>query len=97
MKEKEKTFVEENDEIVTLTYDEGGSEDFYNLAELDFEGKWYIYLTPVEPTEEFADDEVLIYEMVENEEGNDEFLPVEDEDLLDKLIDLLNEEASKED
>lgn len=96
MKENEKTFIEENDEIVTLNYDDGGTEDFYNLAELDFEGKWYIYLTPVTPDEDFAEDEVIVYEMAENDDGEEVFLPVEDEDMLNKLIDLLNVEASKE-
>ncbi len=95
MNEKEKTYIEEDDEIVTLTYDDGDTEDFYNLAELDYEGKWYIYLTPVNPTEDFADDEVIIYEMATDEEGNEEFLPIEDDDLLDKLIDLLNAEAAE--
>lgn len=90
----ENTFVEENDEIVTLSFDDGVTEDFYNLAELDFEGKWYIFLAPVEPDEQFAEDEVLIYEMVGT--GDDEeFLPIEDEELLDKLINLLNEEVAR--
>lgn len=91
---KENTYVEDNDEIVTLSFDDGATEDFYNLAELDFEGKWYIFLAPVEPGEQFADDEVLIYEMVGT--GDDEeFLPIEDEELLDKLINLLNEEVAR--
>lgn len=95
MNEKEKTYIEEDDEIVTLTYDDGETEDFYNLAELDYEGKWYIYLAPVNPTEEFADDEVIIYEMAEDADGNEEFLPIEDDSLLEKLIDLLNDEAAE--
>lgn len=95
MNDNEKTYIEEDDEIVTLTYADGGTEDFYDLAELDFEGKWYIFLTPVNPSEEFPEDEVLIYEMI-GEAENEEFLPVEDEELLDKLIEILNDEAAKE-
>lgn len=94
--EKDNTLIEEGDEIVTLTYDDGSQEDFYNLAELDYEGKWYAYLAPVEPTDEIAEDEVLIYEIAEGGEGEEVFLPVEDDDLLDILVNMLNEELENE-
>lgn len=87
---KRKTEVEEDDEIVTMTYEDGTSEDFFCIAELDFEGKWYAYLQPVEETEDFGDDEVLIYEIGEDENGEEIFLPIEDDALLEKLVDELN-------
>lgn len=87
---KRKTEVEEDDEIVTMTYEDGTSEDFFCIAELDFEGKWYAYLQPVEETEDFGDDEVLIYEIGEDENGEEIFLPIEDDELLEKLVDELN-------
>ena len=87
---KRKTEVEEDDEIVTMTYDDGTSEDFFCIAELDFEGKWYAYLQPVEETDDFDDDEVLIYEIGEDETGAEIFLPVEDDELLEKLVVELN-------
>lgn len=86
------TMIQEDDEIVTLTYEDGSSEDFYDIAELDYDGKWYIYLQPVTPSEEFAADEVLIYEMAQEEEGQEVFLPVEDVKLMDKLVQMLNDE-----
>lgn len=84
------TLYEEDDEIITLEYDDGQKEDFYNLAELDYKGKWYIYLQPKNYTEEFESDEVIIYEMTMDENDNEVFLPVEDEKLLDILIEELN-------
>jgi len=95
--EKERTTnIDENDEIVTLTYDDGSQEDFYSLAELDYKDKWYIYLQPVEPDEEFEDDEVLIYEVANDENGDEVFLPVEDDALVNELIDELNDAIEAE-
>jgi uncharacterized protein YrzB (UPF0473 family) len=86
------TEIQEEDEIVTLTYDDGATEDFYNIAELDYQDKWYIYLQPTKATEEFGEDEVLIYEMAFNDDEQEVFLPVEDEKLMEKLVEMLNEE-----
>lgn len=88
--------LEENDEIVTLTYDDGEQEDFYVLAELDHKDKWYIYLQPVEQEEDFDPDEVLIYEIGEDEDGEEIFLPIEDEALLEELIEELNDAVEEE-
>ncbi|HKL74110.1 MAG TPA: DUF1292 domain-containing protein [Clostridia bacterium] len=93
-KELKDTQIQEDDEIVTLTYDDGTKEDFYDIAELDYEDKWYIYLQPVNPSVEFDEDEVLIYQMAEDEDGQEVFLPVEDEKLIEKLIGMLNDEIA---
>ena len=66
-----KTMIDENDEIVTLTFDDGSQEEFYVMAELDYEGRWYSYLVPVDPDDDFDDDEVLVYEIAEGEDGED--------------------------
>lgn len=94
--QKNKTFIDENDELITMTYEDGTSENFYNLAELDYEGKWYIYLEPVDPPDDYEEGEVLVYEEAEDENGEEVLLPVEDEELLNKLVDLLNSEIEKE-
>ena len=95
--EKErKTVVDEDDEIVTMTYEDGTTEDFFCIAELDYEGKWYAYLQPVEETDDFVEDEVLIYEIGEDENGDEIFLPVEDDELLDKLVEELNNSVDED-
>ncbi len=88
----QKTYFDENEEFVTLTFDDGSEEVFELIAELDYEGKWYSYLVPQEPSDDFADDEVLIYEIGEDEDGNEVFLPIDDDELLDKLAEMLNKE-----
>lgn len=94
-KERDDLIIQEEDEIITLTYEDGIEEDFFNIAELDYKGKWYIYLQPVEIKGEFEEDEVLIYEMSEDEESEEIFTPVEDEKLLNELIDMLNKELEE--
>ena len=40
--QKDKTFIDENDELITMTYEDGTSENFYNLAELDYD-KFFMF------------------------------------------------------
>lgn len=89
---KDDVTIDENDELITMTFDDGTSENFYNLAELDYEGKWYMYLEPVDPPEDYEEGDVYIYEEAEDDNGEEILLPVEDEDLLETLIKLLNDE-----
>lgn len=82
----------EEDEIVTLTDDEGNDRDFFVLAELDYKDKWYIYLEPTEPTEDFQEGEIIIFELGENEQGDEIFIPIEDETLLNEVFELFLKE-----
>ena len=95
MADNKNTMIDENDEIITMTYDDGTSENFFSLAELEYEGKWYTYLEPVDPPEDYEEGEVIVYEEATDENGEEIFLPVEDDDLLQKLVDYLNEEIEK--
>lgn len=90
---KNNTPIEEDDEIITFTFDDGTSENYYSLAELDYEGKWYLFVEPVDPPEDFDDGDFYVFEIAEDEEGNEVVLPVEDEKLLQKLEDLFLSEV----
>ncbi len=88
--------VEEDDDIIVLhneTTDK--DEDFYHLATLDVDEKWYIVMKPVEKLDDIADDEVLIYEIVSDEDGNDAFAPIEDENVLEKVFNEFMAEVEK--
>lgn len=86
----------EDDDIITL-YNEATDKDenFYHLATLDVDKKWFVVLKPVEKLEDIADDEVLIYEIAEDENGNDIFVTIEDEELLDKVFNEFMAEVEK--
>lgn len=85
MADEIKDMLEEEDDIITLMGDDGVEEEFYHIATIDYENKWYIFLHPVEEQEGIAEDEALIFEISEDEEGNDMFNLVEDDELMDKV------------
>lgn len=86
----------EDEDIITL-YNESTDKDenFYHLATLDVDKRWFVVLKPVEKLEDIADDEVLIYEITEDENGNDMFVTIEDEELLDKVFNEFMAEVEK--
>ncbi len=79
---------QEDEDIITL-YNEATDkdEDFYHLATLDVDNRWFVVMQPVDKLEDIEEDEVLIYEVVTNADGNDEFAPIMDEALLQKVFD----------
>ena len=85
--------MEEDDDIITL-YNEATDkdEDFYHLATLDVDERWFIVMKPVEKLPDIEDDEVLIYEIQEDDDGNDVFVAIEAEALLDKVFDEFQKE-----
>lgn len=83
----------EDDDIITLFNETTqAEEDYYHLATLDVDKRWFIVMKPVEKLADIADDEVLIYEIVTNGEGEDEFAPIEDEALLQRVFDEFSKE-----
>lgn len=73
-----------DDEIIVMVDEEGKEVEFTHIATLDYNDEWYIYVQPVE-LGDMDEDEMFIFKIEEDENGNDLFTPVEDEDLLDKL------------
>ncbi len=78
----------EDEGIITLFNQATNSdEDFYHLATLDVDNRWFVILKPVAKLDDIADDEVLIYEIGVDEDGNDAFVTIEDENLLERVFD----------
>ena len=62
--------MDEDDDIITLYNEERDvDEDFYHLATLDVDDKWFVVLKPVEKLPDIEEDEVLIYEVQEGDDG----------------------------
>jgi len=72
-------------DYVTLTDDEGKEEEFEHLATIDYEGETYMAFTPVNSAEDEETAEVVILK-VEEEDGEDMLVTVDDEELLDKVF-----------
>lgn len=82
--------MEEDDDIIILYNEERDcDEEFYHLATLDVDDKWFVVLKPVEKLPDIEEDEVLIYEVRDGDEG-DVFVAIEDEDLLQRVFEEFN-------
>ena len=79
--------LEEESNILTLTDENGNDADFEYLDVIEYEGKEYLFLLPVE--EESS--EVIIMEIEPVDEENENYLAIEDEVLLNKVYDLFKE------
>ena len=86
MKSKE-TFTEEEEEerIVTLTDDEGNEVEYYHIATLPYKGETYCFFQKAEIETEEDEEEVVIYHLTEDEEGQ-VLSPLTDDALMDEVF-----------
>ena len=70
---------------VVLTDNNGNEIECDYLDTIPFGGKDYVVLYPIDQGED--EGEVIILELVETGDGLEDYLPVEDEKLLDKVFD----------
>ena len=88
--------MEEDDDIITLYNEETDKdEEFYHLATLDVDNRWFIVMKPVQKLDDIEEDEVLVDCRGGDEEGNDVFGAIEDEDLLQRGFDGFMAEVEK--
>ncbi len=87
------------EEIITLVTENGEEVDFIQIAGIEYEDRFYIILQPVELLEGMGEDEALVFEVIETEEGN-KFEIVMDDDIIDAVFEeynrLLDEEEAEE-
>ena len=86
MEELEKE-LEEETSILTLTDENGEDMDFEYLDCIEYQGKEYLFLMPAE--EESS--EIVILEIEPVDEENENYLAVEDENILNAVYDLFKE------
>lgn len=75
----------EDDNIIVLTDNDGNELECEYLDTIHYKDMYFAILYPLDQDEE--DGEVIILELVENEDGEEEYLTVDDEDLLDEVFD----------
>lgn len=85
--ENENTLPEEESSILTLTDENGVDMDFEYLDCLEYQGTEYLVLMPVE--EEST--QIVILEVEPVDEENENYLAVEDEEILDAVYGLFKE------
>lgn len=92
---------ERDDMVVVLVDDEGVETEYEHLDTIEMNGKEYVVLMPIPELrddedededeeenwlEEDEDDEVFIFRVMRNENGEDTLVSVEDEDELDAVF-----------
>jgi len=85
--ENNEILMEEEDSILTLTDENGEEMQFEYLDCIEYEGKEYLVLMPLD--EESA--EIVILEIQPVDEENENYLAVEDEAVLDAVYDIFKE------
>ena len=83
-------------EIYTLTDEDGKESDFELIGRHDLGGQSYVALVPVgEDGEEIDEDEeggFVILKVVDGENGEEEFIEIEDDEEFDKIADIFEDE-----
>ena len=78
---------EEESSILTLTDENGVDNDFEYLDCIEYKGKEYLVLMPVDTVET----EIVILEVEPVDEENENYLAVEDEKILNAVYDIFKE------
>jgi len=81
--------VEQYDNIVELVDEQGESIQFEYLMNLDYGGREYILLRPLEQ-EDGQEDEVVILRVEEDENGDDVYTSIEDEKEANEILEAFN-------
>ena len=77
----------EEENIISLTDEEGNEVEFELIDSVDYEGKEYLILLP--PEEDAA--EVVILEVEPHEDGTESYLSVDDERVLNEVFAVFKE------
>lgn len=103
MNDRNKDLFFENEEgeitAITLTDDDGNTVEVQVMAsmEIEDEEKEYIAVLPIEGTEQFPDDQLIILIYSEDEEGNPQYQGISDEDELREVSEAFMEYFASED
>ena len=82
-------------DIVELVDEEGKAVPFVFQGTVDYEEEVYAFFSPLEDQEDLSTDEVVIFRLSQDADGEDLFLPVEDEALLDAVFNAFIESADE--
>ena len=76
----------EMDNIIELVDENDNPIRFEHIMTVQYGGEDYILLAPVDPTEDMEDDEVLVLRIDNDENGEEIYVSVEDDDLVQKVF-----------
>jgi uncharacterized protein YrzB (UPF0473 family) len=77
--------METQSNVLELIDENGTVTRFEHLLTLDYDGSEYIVITPLEPIDGIEEDAVVILRLEQDENGDDIFVPIEDEEELHEV------------
>lgn len=80
----------EDDELVTFVDEEGNEVDYVIWGELDYNDKQYAVIQPTELPDDMDDDQVMVCEIIMNDNGEEEFIFVEDDSIAEAVVEQYN-------
>ena len=89
--------MEERDNIVVLTDEDGNEEEFEHIDTFDMNDSKYVVLIPVMEDDEFEEEgEIVFLRLEEDENGEEVLMGIEDEDELDEAFEVFKIRAADE-
>jgi len=83
---------ERDDNIVVLVDENGENVEFEHLDTIEMDGSEYVVLLPLEEGNDDGEvDEVIILKIERNDDGEDTFITVEDENILNEVFEEFKE------
>ncbi|MBQ6645999.1 MAG: Holliday junction resolvase RuvX [Clostridia bacterium] len=76
----------EMDNIIELVDENDNPIRFEHIMTVQYEGEDYILLAPVDPTEDMEEDEVLVLKIDNDENGDEIYVSIEDDALVQKVF-----------
>ena len=76
---------EDEGDVIVLQGPDGEEIEFEEIADITLGKQFYVILQPVERPEDMGQDEAVVFEVIAGEE-NDEFVVVDDEDVIDAVF-----------
>lgn len=88
---------EERDDLVVLIDENGEESEFEYLDTIEFNGSEYVVLLPVEQDDNEEDiEQVVILKIVEDPDGEDSFVTIDDENELEAVFEEFKTRMSEE-
>lgn len=79
--------MEEEDELFTLTDEEGNESQFALVGDLELDGQEYLALIPADTDGDGEDDEYVILKVTADENGEEILVTIDDEEEFDRVAD----------
>lgn len=90
----------DQENLIELVDEDGKTIRFEHVMTVNYEDEDYVLLSPAEPVEDMQEDEVLVLRIEDDEDGNEVYVSVEDDALVEQVferyVELANEDEDED-